>query len=119
MKYSVTVDEVSLDEANLILKAVHGMGFGIPEIAESKERKVEQSEIISKPRRRRHGIGVILKNTGMSFISLREAFEWLRSSCNIHGSCNSLKRAIESGKSYNGFDFIFEKRSNVNNVEEA
>lgn len=109
MKYAVTVNGVTLAEANQIIKAVSEMGFGVPMIAETLEYQMEEEAVsINKNKRVRHGFGVILKNNGMRFVSLSKAAEWIRSSCHVRCSGGSLKKAIEEGKPYMGFDFLFD-----------
>lgn len=102
MKYTVTLSRIGLAQANHIVKVLSGMGYGIPEISETPE------ELSDNEPRKRHGIGVVLKNNGMKFISISEATDWLRRSCNVTCSDCGLKRAIEQKKSYHGFEFCFD-----------
>lgn len=99
MKYTVVVSNVSLPEANRIVKVISGMGFAVPEIA-------GVSDLDDNERNRRHGIGVTLVGNGMRFISISSAVEWLR--CNgIPCSESGLKRAVDRAESYHGFMFEY------------
>ena len=112
MKYEVTVKDVTLDEASQIIREVSRMGFvGISMIAESpKQHDVPDVVSDMKPRRRiRRGKCVVLKGSGRKFISMLDAFRFVKENCGVACSVVGLKKAIENRKPYMGFDFMYDK----------